>query len=171
MHTDHSRQSHYSSDDPQSRFPLWLWIFGRVAIGLRGPRRKIWGHEFAGVVEAVGKELRLFARGDRVFGDAGHRNGACAEYVSIPEKGVIALKPAGLTYEEAAAVPSGALTALHFLRKAKVQRFLRELIEAGGLKPVINACYSLDEIVDAHRYVDQGHKKGNVVITIERKRP
>jgi NADPH:quinone reductase-like Zn-dependent oxidoreductase len=87
--------------------------FTRLFTGVRRPRRTIFGTEFAGRVEAVGAVVSEFRVGDDVFGIKG---GASAEYVTVPESGVIATKPDGLTYEEAAAIPDGSLLALTMLR-------------------------------------------------------
>jgi NADPH:quinone reductase-like Zn-dependent oxidoreductase len=87
--------------------------FSRLFTGIRRPRRTIFGTEFAGRVEAVGATVTEFRVGDEVFGMKG---GANAEYVSVRESGVIAQKPTGLTYEEAAALPDGSLLALTCLR-------------------------------------------------------
>jgi NADPH:quinone reductase-like Zn-dependent oxidoreductase len=87
--------------------------FARVFTGIRRPRRKTLGSEFAGVVEEIGAAVTEFQVGDEVFGVKG---GANAEYVTVRESGVIAQKPTGLTYEEAAAVPDGSLLALTCLR-------------------------------------------------------
>jgi len=89
--------------------------FTRLFTGIRRPRRTIAGMEFAGRVEDVGAAVTEFRVGDEVFGIAG---GANAEYVAVRESGVIAQKPTGLTYEEAAAVPDGSLLALTCLRPA-----------------------------------------------------
>ena len=90
--------------------------FTRVFTGIRRPRRPITGTEFAGRVEDVGAAVTEFRIGDKVFGVEG---GANAEYVAVGERGVIAPKPAGLTFEEAAAVPDGSLLALSCLRPAQ----------------------------------------------------
>jgi NADPH:quinone reductase-like Zn-dependent oxidoreductase len=89
--------------------------FARLATGIRRPRRTHFGSEFAGLVEEVGPAVTELKAGDEVFGYAG---GANAEYVTVSESGVIAPKPAGLSFEEAAAVPDGSLLALSCLRPA-----------------------------------------------------
>jgi len=268
-------------------------LISRIVFGLRKPRKTILGTELAGEIESVGKDVALFEQGDQVYGLAGGGFGAYAEYICLPEDGMLAIKPDNLTYEEAAAVPFGAHTAIFFLRdKGNIQGgqkvlingasggvgtaavqlakyygaevtgvcstanlelvkslgadkvidytkedftkngetydaildmvgnvsfsrcknslkesglflavtggpstiiqmlwtsitggkkvfagpaperkgdldFLNELIEAGKLKPFIDRRYPLDQTAEAHRYVDQGHKKGNVVITLE----
>jgi len=217
------------------------------------------GHEFAGVVEATGEETKQFKVGDQVFGTTtGSSVGANAEYVCLPEEretGVLAIKPANISYEEAAAVPVGGMTALNILGKANIQNgqkvlihgasgsvgsfavqiakhlgaevtgvcstkndtkedftksdeiydvifdavgkissgqsksslqpdghylsvqsitkagmedFLRlkELIELGRVNAVIDKRYPLEQTAEAHRYVETGRKRGNVVITM-----
>lgn len=273
-------------------------FISRLYTGFIRPKNTKLGEEFAGEIEAVGKEVKLFKEGDQVFGTCtGY--GSYAEYICLPEEGTtLALKPANLTYEEAAASCDGALTALPFLRdtgkiksgqkvlingasgsigtfavqlakyfgaevtgvcsttnlemvesigadkvidytkedftkigqtydiifdtvgktsfsrckgslkqngifleaaievailtqvlltsmmgskkamiaatgmrsaseRTKDLIFLKEIIEAGKIKPVLDRRYPLEQIVEAHRYVDKGHKKGNVVIILK----
>jgi NADPH:quinone reductase-like Zn-dependent oxidoreductase len=264
----------------------------RLMLGLVRPRKKILGVIFAGCIEAVGKAITKFKRGDQVYGSTFPGFGAYAEYICLPEDGIIGIKPESLTYEKAAALPFGGTTALHFLKKANIKSgqkvliygasgavgtaavqiakyfgaevtgvcstsnvqmvttlgadkvidytqqdftrnsetydiifdtvgkspfsgsvkslkgngyylrlvhmslgpvlrglwismtsnkkviggvaagkasdliFLNKLIERGQLKPVIDKTYALEQMIEAHRYVEKGHKKGNVVISV-----
>lgn len=271
--------------------PTLVWLPARLVLGITGPRQSILGIELAGIIEAVGPEVTRFATGDRIFAATLKGFGAYAEYRCLHEDGPIARMPRNLSYEEAAAVPIGARTALHYLRRARVDRgqevlifgasgsvgtyavqlakhfgarvtavcstanlelvrslgadsvidytatdfasngsrydlffdavgkcpftdalkvikaggtylnctpampslamlrskltgapkrvlgeappetpealeFVGELIAAGKLRVVVDRRYTLDQMVEAHEYVDQGHKKGNVVVSV-----
>lgn len=271
--------------------PRSLWLPARLTLGLTKPRKAIPGMVLAGEVEAVGSAVKRFKKGDQVYAYDITRLSTYAEYACVPENSALALKPSTVTYEEAVAIPFGAITALYFLRKGNLrsgQRVLvygasgsvgtaavqiakalgalvtavtstaniemmkslgaervidytredftqsgetydvffdtvgktslvssletvktggvylqaaaspalmiqmrraaartgktliagtanptaddlvsvTEFVEAGKLKPVIDRCYPLHQMVEAHRYVDQGHKKGNVVIAV-----
>lgn len=272
--------------------PRSVWLPARITLGFSQPKKQILGMELAGEVELVGKEVKRFKEGDQVFAATQVGFGSYAEYICLPEDGPVSIKPSNITYEEAAAIPIGARTALFFLRKANVQsgqnvlvygasgsvgsyavqlskyfgakvtgvcsnanlelvkslgadkvidytakdfsttdetydvifeavnkslfsdcikllkqagiyinvveplpsirmlwtkltsnkklilgqnspetfealEFLKELVEMGRIKAVIDKYYAFEEIVEAHRYVEKGHKKGNVVINME----
>ncbi len=252
--------------------PRSQWLLARLYLGIRTPKRPILGMELSGEVEAVGASVTRFRPGDAIFASTFDLNfGGYAEYKCIPETAVLALKPASMTFEEAAAGPAtGGITALLNLRKAKVRAgqdvliygasgsvgtfavqlakyfgatvtgvcstanldmvsslgadrvidyaspdfasnrdtydlvfdavgklpialtkknlrqsgaylnvnktsgkfssqdltFLKDRMEAGQVRPIIDRCYPLESMVEAHRYVDQGHKKGNVAISV-----
>ena len=97
----------------------------RLHLGISKPKMNILGVEFAGVVESVGKKVHYFQKGDKVFGTAtGLKTGTYADYICVPEKGkqnIIARMPRGLTFEQAAALPVGGMTALGILKKANIQ--------------------------------------------------
>jgi len=263
----------------------------RLIFGFKRPRKPILGVVFAGEIEAIGTSVSNYKIGDQVFGSSGMIFGAHAEYVSVPEDAVLALKPSNMTYEEAASIPFGATASMHFLRIANIQQgqkvliygasgalgtmaiqlaknygaeitavcstanveltkslgadhvidytqedftrngkkydvvfdtvgkislrkalkslsdnghlllasagigtmiggsinsmfikkkivsgviketvkdmnFFKQLIEKGSLKAVIDRTYPLEQIAEAHAYVDKGHKKGNVIIAM-----
>lgn len=115
-----------------SDFPPAFWLLARLIFGLFKPKKQILGHEFSGVVEAVGKDVTKYQVGDEVFGTpTGLKSGAYTEYLCIPEnrkKGVLSIKPKTLSFNEAAALPVGGMTALFLLNKAKLSKGQHVLI-------------------------------------------
>jgi len=110
----------------------WFWLPLRLGMGLTKPRKQVLGGYFAGEIEAVGKDVTKFKKGDQVFGATRLLFGAYGEYVCLPEHYTIVPMPDNLGFTEAAAVPLGGLNALHFLRKANIQQGEQVLINGAG---------------------------------------
>jgi len=109
--------------------PPLLGLAMRTQFGFLKPKPKILGIELAGEIETAGKDVTRFKIGDQVFGTPEPALGAHAEYICIPENGVLAKKPTNMTYEEAATVTLGGHTALYFIRdQAKIQAGQKVLI-------------------------------------------
>ncbi|MHA1910939.1 MAG: NAD(P)-dependent alcohol dehydrogenase [Candidatus Kariarchaeaceae archaeon] len=115
--------------------PAPLYPMVKIMFGIRKPKKKILGSEFSGVVEAIGKDVTLFKKGDEVFGYPGINMGCYAEYICVPEGGSVAMKPTNLTHAEAAVIPYGGVTALSLLRKMNIQLGQKILINgaSGGI--------------------------------------
>jgi NADPH:quinone reductase-like Zn-dependent oxidoreductase len=121
---------------------LLLWLPMRMFVGLKRPRNSILGFELAGEVESIGNNVKRFKQGDNVIAYTGKKFGAYAEYVCLPENGtyipsdcVIIEKPSKINWEEAAAIPTRATLALHFLKKANIEEGKKVLIfgASGGV--------------------------------------
>jgi len=118
--------------------PLSLSLPVRLYAGFRKPKRiRILGQEFSGEIEGMGSGVQSFQVGDEIFGTTGFRFGAYAEYICLPAQpgdaqGTFARKPENLSHQEAAAVPTAGLEALHFIRKAGIQEGKQALIVGGG---------------------------------------
>jgi len=115
-----------------SDFPAIFWLPARLIFGLFKPKKAVLGHEFSGVVKAVGEEVSQFEPGDQVFGTTTLlKQGAYAEYLCVPQKAkncVVAKAPESLELKQAAALPIGAMTALFLLEKAKLKKGQKVLI-------------------------------------------
>lgn len=119
----------------QFSMPLPMWLAGRLIFGIHKPKIKILGSELAGEVAAVGDKVTRFKIGDQVFGFRGAALGANAEYLAMPETGLVTLKPVNMTFAEAATLPYGAMTALNLLRKVQIQPEQKILVNgaSGGI--------------------------------------
>ncbi len=117
------------------KVPKGFGLMARLAIGIARPRQPILGTELAGVIEAIGKDVTRFRPGEAVFAFPGGKMGCHAQYRAVAEDGPVALKPENLSFEEAASLPFGGSTALHFLRKAGIKAGEKVLVigASGGV--------------------------------------
>jgi NADPH:quinone reductase-like Zn-dependent oxidoreductase len=117
------------------KFSPVLAFLMRLMNGIRKPKRiMILGQDLAGEIEDIGNKVTKFKRGEQIFGSAGFKMGAYAEYRCLPEEGdgVLITKPSNMSFEEAAAVPLGGLNALYFLEKGNIQDGQKVLVNGGG---------------------------------------
>ncbi len=112
--------------------PLFLWLPLRIVMGIFKPRKKILGQELAGEIQAVGKNVTQFKKGDRVVAPTMFRMGAYAEYICLPAKYPIMVIPDNMTYEQAATIPTGGVNGLHFIKKVNIQPGEKVLINGAG---------------------------------------
>ncbi len=115
--------------------PFLFWLISKTYFGFRKPKVNILGNEFSGKIESVGKDVKLFKEGDEVFAYVGMNMGAYAEYLCMPEKGTVALKPTNMTFEEAATVSGNSSTAKNILSKVNIQSGQKVLVNgaSGGI--------------------------------------
>lgn len=179
---------------PLGRFymPLPLWLFARIAFGWNKPRVRMLGGEFSGVVESVGQDVKDFKKGDEVFGYPGQRmgaedfttNGEAYDVIyDILGKGTFAKCKNSLTDNGTylnASFKSGKILQMIRTKVAGKKKVLcvfasekhedmshiRDLAEAGGLRAIIDRTFPLEKAAEAHRYVEDGRRRGSVVITI-----
>lgn len=116
----------------QFNMTFLFWLIAKITFGLKKPNVKILGSEVAGVIEAVGKGVTRFKIGQEIFGYPAQSFGAYAEYMCMPETGMIATKPSNVSFEEAAVAPYGALVALNLLRKARIKKGQNILINGAS---------------------------------------
>lgn len=119
---------------PAKKFnmPIFLWFPAKMIFGISKPKKQILGSEFAGEVEAVGKDVKKFIPGDQVFGYLGQSMGTNAEYFCMPEKKNVEIKPKNMSYEKAAVISYGSLMALNLLKKVNIQPGQKVLINGAS---------------------------------------
>jgi NADPH:quinone reductase-like Zn-dependent oxidoreductase len=129
--------------------PRGFGVLGRLAIGIRGPRKPVLGSELAGDVEAVGRAVTSFKVGDQVFAFTGAGLGCHAEYKCLPANGAVALKPSNLSFEQAAALSFGGATILDYFRRGELRSGERVLVN-GASGTVGSAAVQLARHFGAH---------------------
>lgn len=143
--------------------PLGMKFLARLIYGWKGPRQKILGTEFAGIIEEVGPQVSRWKKGDEVLGAAGMYFGAHAEFIVAPEKSVLVKKPSQISFEEAAVLSFGGLTALDYLKyKAKVQKQDKILI-IGASGAVGVSAVQIARILGAHITAVCSEEKSDIV--------
>jgi NADPH:quinone reductase-like Zn-dependent oxidoreductase len=154
-----------------SQVPIRIFIPMRLMLGVTKPRKSIIGLVLAGEIESTGKKVKRFKSGDQVYGLTGFDLGAYAEYkcmkVTDSTHGCLAIKLKDACRK--ALAPRGKYVSIddgNLMLDCKRLPLINELVEAGHIKPVIDRSYPLEQIVEAHRYVGQGHKKGGVAIEV-----
>jgi len=132
---DISARSFGNISPGEFHMPFLFWILARFSFGFTNPKRKILGNTFAGEIEAIGNDVKQFKKGEQVFGYVGEDMGAYAQYLCMPENGILATKPTNMTFEEAAVVPYGALMALDLLKKVNILKGQKVLVNgaSGGI--------------------------------------
>lgn len=137
----------------------WFWLPLRIVLGVTKPKRRVLGGYFAGEIAAVGKSVRELAPGDRVFGSAGLRLGAYAEYMTLPARACIARMPNNMSFAEAAAVPLGGMNALHFMRRANIRHGESVAINGAGGSIGAHAVQIAKAMGAQVTAVDSAHKR------------
>ena len=126
----------FKNVSPQEFNMPWLfWLFSKISFGLSKPKNPILGNTFSGEIESIGNEVTQFKKGEAIFGFTAEKMGAYAEYICVPENGILATKPTNMTFEEASIVPYGTLMAIKLLKKANIQKGQKVLIvgASGGI--------------------------------------
>jgi NADPH:quinone reductase-like Zn-dependent oxidoreductase len=115
--------------------PLLFWLLAKLNFGINKPRINILGNSFSGTIEATGSKVKRYKAGEAVFGYTGEKMGAYAEYLCMPEMGMIAPKPVNISHAAASTLPYSSLMALSLLKKTKIQRNQKVLIvgASGGI--------------------------------------
>ena len=115
--------------------PFLFWLLARFGFGFNKPKKEILGNSFSGEIESIGDAVKQFKKGEQIFGYVREEMGAYAEYLCMPENGILAEKPTNMEFEEAAVVPYGTLMALNLMKKVDIHKGQKILINgaAGGI--------------------------------------